>query len=278
MVLDIIKKREEFTDPHHLLKTSDGQILFIREWKPPSPSNIAILIFHGITAYSGPYGEIVSQPLAKAGYNVFGLDLRGHGLSDGIRGDYPSKERLLKDLEETIFFVKEKIPTMILLGHSLGVVTAGIALNHYSKQIDGLILLSAARTMREGIYQKPSFAAKLKILFSSIFSPSKPVIKYYRDGITGLDDPLRNFTYTLRFMRILSAKDLVFPESVNIPVLVGVGDQDELFEVEAARALLDEINSKNKKFLILKGAKHAEMPEGVFDELIEWLDSNFKRG
>lgn len=275
MGIDLVKLREDFKGPHYLVSTSDGKKLFLRAWEPENPSKIAILILHGITAYSEPY-EMLGIPLSKIGYTVYGLDLRGHGLSDGIRGDYPSNERLVKDLGESILFLKEKHPTLILLGHSLGVITALIASTFYLKEISGLILLSAAREVRPGVYNKMSTSTKLKILLSSIIKPSKPVISYYRDGMTGLNNPLYNFKYTLRFMKNFSVKKLNIPDKFEIPIALGIGEHDEIFTVESARSFFEEIPSENKKFIVLPGAKHAEFPEGSWKELISWLLSTFK--
>jgi acylglycerol lipase len=267
--------RDEFDDPHHLIPASDGKVLFLRAWEPKSTSkNIAILIFHGITAHSGPY-VMVAKPLSREGYSIFGLDLRGHGLSDGIRGDYPNKERLVKDLCETISFVKQRVPNVILLGHSLGVLSALISLNHCLKDISGLILLSAARTFRPGVYPSISILGKLKILLSSILFPRKPIISYYREGMRGTDDPLFNFKYTFRFMKIFRSEDLTIPKKLNFPVFVGLGEYDELFTVEAGRALYDEIPCDDKEFHVFPGAKHADFPEGSMDRLTAWLKNRF---
>ncbi len=57
MKLEVSKLREDFKGLHYLIKTSDDQILFLRAWEAPSKSNVAILIFHGITAHSGPYEQ-----------------------------------------------------------------------------------------------------------------------------------------------------------------------------------------------------------------------------
>ncbi len=267
--------RNEFDDPHHLINTSDGKLLFLRTWEPKPPAKkIAILIFHGITAHSGPY-DVLAKPLCQEGYLPFGLDLRGHGLSDGIRGDYPSKERLVRDLCETIAFVKEKVPQVILLGHSLGVLSALMSINHCLKDINGLILLSAARTFRPGVYPKLSILAKFKILLNSLFRPSKPVISYYREGMLGTDDPLFNFKYTFRFMKIFRSEDLQIPEKLNFPIFVGLGERDELFTVEAGQTLFDEIPCNDKEFYVIPGAKHAEFPEGSLVRLSGWLEEKF---
>jgi alpha-beta hydrolase superfamily lysophospholipase len=275
MNLQVNTLRNEFDTPHYLISTSDGKVLFLRAWEPKTAvRKNAILIFHGITAHSGPY-DMLAKPLCQKGYSVFGLDLRGHELSDGIRGDYPSKERLVRDLCETITFVKQKVPQVILLGHSLRVLSALISLNSCLKDIDGLILLSAARIFRPGVYPKVSIIGKLKILLSSIFFPSKPVISYYREGMLGTEDPLFNFKYTLRFMKIFRSEDMKIPELI-FPIFVGLGEHDELFTVEAGQALFDEIPCNDKEFLVIPGAKHAEFPEGSLDRLSAWLKEKFE--
>jgi acylglycerol lipase len=274
-MVDINKYRQEFREPHYFVSTSDDKILFLRAWVPQEETDIAILIFHGITAYSGPYA-MIGDALSKFGYAVYGLDLRGHGLSDGDRGDYPNKERFIDDIGETISFIKKMHKRLLILGHSLGIMTAIYASNYFLEEIEGLIFLSGARTIRQGVYAKTSTFKKLKILLSSIFKPSKPVISYQREGMTGLDDPLYNFKYTLRFMKIFNLNKLSFPEHLDIPVLLGIGEKDELFTVESARLLFNEIPSDNKKFIILPGAKHAEFPPNSWKELIEWLTSTFK--
>ena len=275
MGIDVKKLREDFKEPYDLVNTSDGVILFLRKWESQSPSNKAILILHGITAYSGPY-EPFGKAIAEAGFTAVGLDLRGHGLSDGIRGDYPSKERLISDLVETISFLKKQYSTLLVFGHSLGVLTALLTKKNSSEKIDGLILLSAGKTVNPGVYKKISVLQKLKILVSSIFFPSKPVINYYREGILGLDDPLFNFNYTLRFMRLVSFQDLNLSEEIECPIVLGVGEHDEIFSIESAQSLLDEIPSKDKTFFIMLGAKHAvEFTEEKFKDVKSWLIAKF---
>ncbi len=234
----------------------------------------AILLFHGITAYSGPYG-LITKPLTELGFSVYGLDLRGHGLSDGNRGDSPSMNRFVKDLCESIQFVKQLHSKVVLLGHSLGVLSSLIALNNCLENIDGAALLSGARITKSNLYAEMSLTQKLNILLNSIFRPSKPVIRYYREGMIGLDNPLFNFSYTYRFMKIVSLRDFTFPELGEMPVFVGIGDNDELFSVEDCRALFDEVPSTNKMFHIAVGAKHSEFPPGSWDPLGRWLDEQF---
>ena len=276
MALDILSLRNEFEGPHHLITTSDNKVLFLRKWesKNEEPKKTAILLFHGITAYSGPYG-LITKPLTELGFDIYGLDLRGHGLSDGNRGDYPSKERLIKDLCETIKFVKQLHPRVVLLGHSLGVLSSVIAFNNCLENIDGAVLLSGARKTRPDVYPPMSTTEKLKILLNSVFRPSKPVIGYYRDGMIGLDNPLFNFNYTYRFMKITGDRDFTFPDFGDMPVFVGVGSNDELFSVEDCQEFFDEIPTTEKMFHVAKGGTHSDFPPGSWDPLGTWLDEHF---
>ena len=74
----------------------------------------------------------------------------------------------------------------------------------------------------------------------------------------------------------MSVKNSHFSLKIPVPLIVGVGDQDELFDINSPKALLNEIPSDDKQFMIIKGAKHAEFPERSWGELVDWLDSRFK--
>ncbi|MFZ0829531.1 MAG: alpha/beta fold hydrolase [Thermoplasmata archaeon] len=290
--VDVAQLRREFQAPHELVRASDGSTLFLRHWKGSGRDDLAILIFHGITAYSEPYGRLLAEPLASAGFHVFGLDLRGHGRSDGKRGDLPSGDRLASDLCETVAFVKTRFRRVIVLGHSLGVVSALIAVNDCPGGIDGLILLSVGREIRPGAYSKPTARAVLKTLFAIAFFPSRPWIEYNRKGMGGRDDPLFNFRYSPKFysaiygmspmavvrmirQNVIDSPNLATPSRLEIPVLVGIGDQDELFSVESSRGFFDRINGSRKEFLVVPGGHHASFPPGSWGPVGAWLEGQF---
>jgi len=289
---DVSKLRAEFEGPHELLTTSDGETIFLRKWNGAPESKTSFLIFHGITAYSAVYGPILADALAKSGFNVYGMDLRGHGLSGGKRGDYPSAERLRKDLCETVAFVKAKSTDLVVLGHSLGAISAIIAMNQCPQGIDGLVLLSAADKIRTGVYQRPRIFALIKSLAGASFLPGSPLIEYRRNGMVGLQDPLFNFTYSARFMSAfygvgalsvagmmrrgkLESPNLKFRSTLRIPLFVAVGEKDELFSVDAAEAFFEGIQADDKEFAIMPGAKHAVFPPDCWTQLITWAKKRF---
>ena len=291
--LDVARLRAEYQGPHETISTSDKKTLFVRRWNANTEAPASVLIFHGITGYSGPYGAIVADQLSASGYDVFYLDLRGHGMSDGKRGDYPSHDRFVKDLTETIAVVKPKSKKFVVMGHSLGVFAAVAAMNNAPEAVDGLVLASAARRIRTGVYPKPKTGALLKILLGVAIFRGTPVIEYRRGGqMVGLSDPLANFRYSARCYSvfygvgalkvagmmqsgIIDSPHLRFDRKLKIPLLVTVGDQDELFPADAAKEFCDSIDCDDKEFHVLAGAKHAVFPEGSWSPLIGWLGRKF---
>lgn len=290
--LDVAGLRTSYAGPHELVRTSDGKTLFVRRWNPDSEPDVSILIFHGITGYSGPYGPMIAEQLSGAGFGVFAMDLRGHGLSDGTRGDYPSRARLVGDLSETVTLVKSKSHKLVILGHSLGALSAIVAVKNRPQDIDGLIILSAARRVRTGVYPKPSARAVVKTLLGVALLRGTPLMEYRRSGQLGLDDPLFDFRYSARFytalygvgaLRVISmlrdgmidSPNLRFDQKLTVPLLVGVGEQDELFSAEAAKEFCDGIDCDDKEFFIVPGAKHAFFPKGSWGPLVSWLDKRF---
>lgn len=291
--IDVESLRAKFTDPHELLYTSDGKTLFIWHWVAKQKSRASILIFHGITAYGGPYGPMIAEQVASSGYDVYVMDLRGHGLSDGKRGDYPSNELFVKDLIETIKLVRSKSEKTILLGHSLGALSAIVATKNSPQDVDGLVILSAARKIRAGAYAKRKASAVLKTLLGVALLRGTPLIEYRREGMLGLDDPLFNFRYSARFYSVLygtgalrvsrmfrsgviDSPNLRFERELEIPLLVGLGDHDELFTTDGAKEFHNEIDCDDKEFFVIPGAKHAVFPKEGCEPLVTWLNRKFQ--
>jgi acylglycerol lipase len=271
--------RQNYTGPHNEFTTTDGKVLFLRRWNPdtlvPEKRDIAVLIFHGFTAYSGPY-SMAGNPISAGGYTVFGLDYRGHGLSDGNRGDSPGKERWIGDLAESVKYIKTLgFKRVVILGHSLGVASAICAADTVPAEISGLILLSGAYEGRKGLSKPPSLYQKTRILASSIFRPSYQAVEYYREGMNVSQDTLFTYRYTLRFLTLMDVKQLRLPQDLNIPVLVGVGDKDELLEIDKVKDFFNLIPGDKKEFFVMKNATHAKIPLESWQEIVAWLDKTF---
>jgi esterase/lipase len=74
---------------------------------------------------------------------------------------------------------------------------------------------------------------------------------------------------------MLDVKKLRLPPDMNIPVLVGVGDRDELFEVDKVRDFYNLVPGDKKEFLIMKNATHAKISLENWEEVVAWLDRTY---
>lgn len=130
----------------------DGSTLQGQYW-PDADAKATALIVHGLGEHHARYAKVVAR-LREAGLAVTAYDHRGHGRSDGKRGDIPAPETLLRDLAAVIDAVRTASPArpLLLLGHSMGGIVAarfvGGALESprpaWSRPVDALALSSPA--------------------------------------------------------------------------------------------------------------------------------------
>ncbi len=96
-----------------------------------------ILFLPGIGTYSELYCEFLSG-LSRLGFNVIGVDLRGHGYSGGRRGEY-SIQQVVADISLVLDAVEEELTGPIgLFGCSIG-ARLGLAAAEADPRIRSLI-------------------------------------------------------------------------------------------------------------------------------------------
>jgi alpha-beta hydrolase superfamily lysophospholipase len=113
------------------LRTSDGLNLFLRRDIPRRPRGIAVIL-HSLGEHSGRY-EAAAEKLKNGGYAVYRVDFRGHGRSDGPRGDVQDFRDYLIDIDTVVRYARKVFPALplFLIGHSMGgLVAAAYAAEH----------------------------------------------------------------------------------------------------------------------------------------------------
>ena len=78
------------------ITTNDEVNIFIHAWVPGNAQRI-LLCIQGLGGHGGYYEELACQ-LALEGTIVVAPDLRGHGRSEGVRGDSDGFDRYLADV------------------------------------------------------------------------------------------------------------------------------------------------------------------------------------
>ncbi len=142
--------------------TFDNTELFYRHWpahnaeERNSPAK-AIVIFHRGHEHSGRTEHIV-QELGLNDFDFFAWDARGHGQSPGKRGDAPSIEALVRDIDTFIAHITTQYgiaqDNIVILAQSVGAVLATAWVHDYAPNIRALILAS------------PAFKVKLYVPFA----------------------------------------------------------------------------------------------------------------
>jgi alpha-beta hydrolase superfamily lysophospholipase len=133
------------------LKTRDGLTLQLRDWPRPSARGTVVVV-HGLGEHIGRYLHVAAH-LNDWGWNVVGYDQRGHGASEGPRGQLASSDDLVADLAGVLDETRRRHPgPLVLLGHSLGgllvarFVAEGLepAPAAWHRDVDALVLSSPA--------------------------------------------------------------------------------------------------------------------------------------
>jgi len=143
------------------LTTADGLQLHVREWLI-SNARGTVLIVHGLGEHIGRYAHVAAQ-LNAWGWSAVGYDHRGHGGSEGARGELHHSDDLLNDLASMIDSVRAKgTGPLVLLGHSMGGLVAARFVGAssvpgapaWSRPVEALVLSSPALDAGTTAWQK----------------------------------------------------------------------------------------------------------------------------
>jgi acylglycerol lipase len=122
------------------LSVSGGIRLCSFRWEVPDPRGAVVLV-HGLGDHAGRYGDLV-HVLGSRGYSVFAYDLRGHGRSEGRRGDVDRFDIHLEDLDRMWAGAARLLPEtpLFLYGHSMGALVAIRWLQTRQVRLTGVVL------------------------------------------------------------------------------------------------------------------------------------------
>ena len=268
-----------------MITASDGLKLYTKEWIPPQYKGIICLI-HGYGEHVNRYNHMADY-FNKNGFAVVGMDTRGYGQSEGIRGHVANFEVFMTDIESLINDVKSKYKNspVFLYGHSMG---GNLVLNYAIRRKPtnlagviasapliqtafqpGKILIFLAKTMRS-IY--PTFAQSTKLIQEHLSKDPSVIAAYRADPLVFDSMSAAAGASILEANAFLDA----YEGALSVPVLIMHGDEDKLTSQPASEAFEKRLKSDAtyKKWAGMYHEIHNE-PEKqrVFDYTLGWLDS-----
>lgn len=256
---------------------------FFREFTAENTAKANILVAHGLSDHGGRF-LFVAEKLAEAGFNVFIPDLRGNGLSDGIRGHFDSARQMLDDITFFISEIRKKneLP-VILYGQSMGGnIVLAYALN-FPENINAAVAsspwLRLANPPAKMLVKISPFLAKMLPKFkipnglkSSDLTHDKQIDEAYDN------DPLIHWKITFStFYHITNQGEdsIQSASNLKIPVLLMHGDSDNITSFAASEQFRAN-SGKSLTFVPWKGMFHELHNEPVKDEVmktvVDWLN------
>ena len=241
----------------------------------------AIVFVHGICEHLGRY-EYVKSRFIDEGYNVYRYDARGHGKSEGERGQLDDFFDYLDDLDLFIEMAKRENRRLklILVGHSMGGLVATAYTSMYPNKVDLLALSGACNIC-------PSNAKMLKVLpynlmgkfkytnklGKGVCSDPKVVSKYNKDPLV-----LKKVSFKLLGNAFVKGCKYVHNNIKNIkcPTLVMHGEEDGIVVKETGIWTYNNLVCKDKQLKMYPKMYHEifnEIRKGdVIDDLLDWCN------
>lgn len=266
------------------LVSPDGLKLFYRRWDALEPRAVFLLV-HGLAEHSGRYLEL-AQTLANRRFSVWALDHRGHGRSEGQRGDCRSLQEFVQDLHQLSSQAHAKNPSLplILIGHSLGGLIALIFATTYPHQIRAVAVSSPALKLA---HETPP----LKVAWVTGVARIAPTTPF-QNGVNPrllchdpqvveayVKDPLVHRVITARCaiaLRHAMRQSMQLATQLKIPCLILQAGADEVCDPEAASEFSKRAGDSLVQLRRYEGLYHELFNEPqrdrVIGDLCEWMD------
>lgn len=206
-----------------------------------------VIFVPGISTYAALYAELLCR-LSGHGFNVVGVDLRGHGQSGGQRGDYTVDE-VVADLRVVVdHFARRFTGPVSLYGYSIG---ASLALAAAEEDARIEALLCHTLLMGEHAPDLLHMWGWQWLRYLSFFCPHAEIPlkqlvelrKLIPDRDLRLltdDDPLLVTRYSVRTLAsVFSRRSRVMHETLPFRAAIISGDEDELIPITYLERLIE---------------------------------------
>ena len=247
-------------------------------WSSPADSDTLIVFVHGLGGHAGRYDRYVSH-LLPLNAHIWGYDQRGHGESDGKRGDAEGLAHLAADLVEVTDALRSETGAtrVVFIGHSMGAAVVSWQLTQgsvpegmvaavmsapplkVSKTAMMRVKIGAGRILNKVV---PSLLMSNELDPRHISSVPEEVQRY-------LDDPLVHDRLSVRLgLSIIRGGELILASAgrVEVPLLLVQGVEDGIASVAGTREFHAAVGSVDKRIIELPGLRHEthhEAPDRV---------------
>ena len=267
------------------IKLSNGQVLRGIIRSPGENMRAGIILVHGIGEHIQRYSHWMEK-FNENGFGIVGVDLPGHGKSDGKRGKLNSYSLTDEMLDFLIAEFKKTFPgiPVFIYGHSLG---GGIVLQYILRknpEIKGAVVTSPwLRLAFEPTRIKLILAGILKRLYPSLIQPSGLIVSHISHDQSVVDayisDPLNHDKISAGlFNSAVTAAEysLLHAEDLKIPLLLMHGSDDQISSPQGSRDFASK--TKMAELKIWDGGYHElhneTFKDDVFSYAVKWIEKH----
>ena len=262
----------------------DQHRVYHQEWAADQKPLARVLLVHGLGDHSGRF-QHVGDFFTRAGINLTGFDLLGHGKSDGQRGHADSYDDFCREIDYFLNDLVSREPSapVFLYGHSLGgLITLYYSLLKKPRNIKGVVCTSPG--LKPG-YPIPAWKTTLgKMLYTIAprfsmdnglplegLSHDKEVVTAYKA------DPLTHPNISARVgLDLISNGEMVsaMAHEMTLPLLLMVGSADQLVDPQAVIEFGNKANH-NTTLKVWDGGFHElhneTFKEDVLKTMTDWI-------
>jgi alpha-beta hydrolase superfamily lysophospholipase len=229
-----------------------------------------ILFVPGTGAHARCYAEFLFQ-LHGQGFRVVGIDLQGHGLSEGVRGSFTVEELVENIYDVTTWAIERYGERVSVSGSSLGGILAFYAAANdprlKSAVCHNVAVLSEPDCLRptrapnllQTILPLSRLAARLlpKLRLTVwLYLDPQAITDAPRLLETFVDDPLTMQALPLRSIVSQSqAAPARTIEKIETPIMILHAERDCIFPLDYCQAIYDRLTCP-KRFELIPGADH----------------------
>lgn len=265
------------------IKLSNGQVLKGMIQSPGENLKCVLILVHGIGEHIKRYSDWADL-FCNENIGLTGVDLPGHGRSDGRRGNIKSFELLAEVLDIMINSCKQTFPgvPVFLYGHSLG---GGIVLDYLIRKkpaVKGAIVTSPFLRLT---FKPPRIKLILASLLSNVLpglvQPSGLNVNHISHDINVINaykkDPLVHDKISVGLTNAAFAAgrfSLEHADGLKVPVLLLHGSDDLITSPEGSKEFAAKSNMVELK--IFEGGYHElhnePFKKEVFEYILAWLN------
>lgn len=258
------------------------------------------MIVHGLGDHSLRYTSL-AEALAHRGYAVMAPDLRGHGESEGRRGDVGSFGEFTADVGDTVSALRRSLPQGVplsLVGHSMGGLVVLRYLQGEGRSPSGLLTqaFSAPRSVVGAVLSAPwlrtaqpipgwkrlAGRVALRVLpglpFQMDLSPSELTRDPVQRRIYEADPLVHGLCSSRLFAEVEQAQQDAWDAApgLKLPLLLIVPEDDPVVDSSLTTKLVGRCPGEQVDVLGIPGGRHEPFHDLGRDETIQttvaWMD------